>query len=162
MLPGKSSSTAGVPLTGNEAASCPSLPSPWTTSPICHLHYCLGYYMGRRLLPSRPSCSAWNQDNRGGQSVNKGESIMQRQLLGFNPWWHSLFPSCSVDGFSHHGLGDGEIAYATTAWDASDRSNPYSSIPSSDQVLRSRIFPTSMWLEGSILSGMLQLVPQPW
>ena len=83
-------------------------------------------------------------------------------MLGFHPRRHSLFPSCALDGISHHGLGDGEIAYATPPWDAADRSNTSSYIPSSDQVLHSRIFPISMWPEGSILSGMLQLVPQPW
>ena len=87
---------------------------------------------------------------------------MQRHLLGFNPWWDSVLPSCSLDGVSSHGLGDGKVAYATSAWDAADRSNPSSSISSSDQVLRSRIFPTSMWQEELILNGMLQLVPQLW
>ena len=87
---------------------------------------------------------------------------MQRHLLGFNPWWDSFLPPCTLDGVPLHGLGDGEIAYATSTWDAADRSNPSSSISSSDQVLRSRIFPTSMWPEGLTLNGMLQLVPQHW
>ena len=65
LLPGKSSSLAGLSHTGNEAAPCPPLPSTWNPSPLYQLHYCPGDYMGRRLLPSWTSCSAWNQDNRG-------------------------------------------------------------------------------------------------
>ena len=90
------------------------------------------------------------------------ESQMQSQLLGFNPWWDSVLPPCSLDGVPLHGLGDGEIAYATPPWDAADRSNTSSYIPSSDQVLHSRIFPTSMWQEVLTLNGTLQLVPQLW
>ena len=163
LLPGKPPPTTGVPLTGNEAAPCPSLPSAWSPCSLCHLRHCPGNHMGCCLLHSWPSGTARNQYNRGERSVKKGERKMLRQLLGFNPWWDSVLPPCSLDGVSHHGLGDGKVAYATSAWDAADRSHPSSSIPSSaDQVLHSRIFPTSMWQEELTLNGTLQLVPQLW